>query len=135
MRTNCKSFNDFSTPITGLTHDRLRAEQAEKSSNEDETHAIGPTDFVSKIIHAFQLSVFQGPLCNEPVQGICVFIESISVNNALPEEMGRLTSEVIKTVRDGIHAGFLDWSPRLLLAMYRCEIQADSMLLPALREL
>jgi ribosome assembly protein 1 len=29
-------------------------------------------------------------------------------------------------VRSAIHAGFLDWSPRLLLAMYTCEIQAST---------
>lgn len=42
------------------------------------------------------------------------------------EMLGRLTGEVIKTVRDAIRQGFLDWSPRLLLAMYSCEIQASS---------
>jgi ribosome assembly protein 1 len=40
--------------------------------------------------------------------------------------LGRLTGEVIKSVQAGIKQGFLDWSPRLLLAMYSCEIQASS---------
>lgn len=40
--------------------------------------------------------------------------------------LGRLTGEVIKTVRDSIRQAFLDWSPRLLLAMYSCEIQAST---------
>jgi ribosome assembly protein 1 len=40
--------------------------------------------------------------------------------------MGRLTGEVIKTTRDSIKAGFLDWSPRIMLAMYSCEIQAST---------
>ena len=39
---------------------------------------------------------------------------------------GRLTGEVIRNVRDFIRQGFLDWSPRVLLAMYKCEIQASS---------
>ena len=29
-------------------------------------------------------------------------------------------------MRSGIHAGMLDWSPRMLLAMYSCEIQAST---------
>jgi ribosome assembly protein 1 len=37
-----------------------------------------------------------------------------------------LTGEVIKSTRDSIRQGFLDWSPRLLLAMYSCEIQASA---------
>ena len=40
--------------------------------------------------------------------------------------LGRLTGEVIKTVQTAIKQGFIDWSPRLLLAMYSCEIQASS---------
>lgn len=79
----------------------------------------------------------QGPLCNEPVQGIAVFIEDVNVTIS-PEEsthhtsttshenLGRLTSEVIRIVRSSIHTGFQDWSPRLLLAMYSCEIQAST---------
>jgi ribosome assembly protein 1 len=44
----------------------------------------------------------------------------------LPDRIGRLTGEVLKTVRDAIRTGFLDWSPRILLAMYSCEIQAST---------
>ena len=42
------------------------------------------------------------------------------------QDRGRLTGEVIKAVRSSIHQGFLDWSPRMLLAMYTCEIQAST---------
>lgn len=40
--------------------------------------------------------------------------------------MGRLTGETIRLVRESISQGFLDWSPRVMLAMYSCEIQASS---------
>lgn len=74
----------------------------------------------------------QGPLCGEPCQGLAVFLEEVTVASTPEDESsskdmhGRLTGEVIKTVRDSIRQGFLDWSPRLLLAMYSCEIQASS---------
>ena len=42
------------------------------------------------------------------------------------DKLGRLTGEVIKSVQQGIKEGFLDWSPRLLLAMYSCEVQSSS---------
>lgn len=92
---------------------------------------LQPRDFADKISYAFQLATSQGPLCNEPVQGIAVFLDEIIVAVPSDEEsssrdnMGRLTGEVIKIVRDSIRQGFLDWSPRLLLAMYSCEIQAS----------
>ncbi|KAI1002979.1 Ribosome assembly protein 1 [Podosphaera aphanis] len=89
-------------------------------------------DFSDKIIYAFQLATAQGPLCNEPVEGIAVFLEEVTVNtleddNSLTrDKLGRLTSEVIKTTQLAIKQGFLDWSPRLCLAMYSCEIQAST---------
>jgi ribosome assembly protein 1 len=66
------------------------------------------------------------------VQGIAVFLEEVTVNQSADDEssardkLGRLTGEVIKTMQQAIKQGFLDWSPRLLLAMYSCEIQASS---------
>lgn len=88
-------------------------------------------DFTDKIAYAFQLATAQGPLCHEPIQGIAVFLEEVVVSTSSEEgggrdKLGKLTGEVIKTVRDSIRQGFLDWSPRMLLAMYSCEIQASS---------
>lgn len=63
-----------------------------------------------------------------------MFLEALTIESQSSDEisaretLGRLTGEVIKTVRDSIRQGFLDWSPRLLLAMYSCEIQASSKL-------
>lgn len=92
-------------------------------------------DLSDKISYAFQLATGQGPLCNEPVQGVAIFLEEVNVTPSTDDEssardkIGRLTGEVIKTVQQAIKQGFLDWSPRLLLAMYSCEIQASSMYL------
>lgn len=92
-------------------------------------------DFADKISYAFQLATAQGPMCHEPMQGVAVFLEQVTISapaedeSSARETLGRLTGEVIKTVRDSIRQGFLDWSPRLLLAMYSCEIQASSMLI------
>jgi ribosome assembly protein 1 len=62
------------------------------------------------------------------MQGAAVFLEELSVQANSNDEldMGRLTGEAIRLVREGISAGFLDWSPRIMLAMYSCEIQATS---------
>lgn len=85
-------------------------------------------DLCDKIAYAFQLATGQGPLCQEPMQGIAVFLEELSVSAASNDEldMGRLTGDAIKLVREGISQGVLDWSPRIMLAMYSCEIQATS---------
>jgi ribosome assembly protein 1 len=93
--------------------------------------ALHPSHLSDKIAHAFQLATAQGPLCNEPMQGVAVFIEDISLD--LPEDdtsardkLSRLTSEIIKTFQASLRAAFLDWSSRLMLAMYSVEIQAST---------
>lgn len=109
--------------------------------------------FADTVTYAFQLATAQGPMCREPMQGVAVFLEKIEytphgINNtedsransptagevadtnglAAPKpdasETGRLTGELITTARTSIANGFLDWSPRILLAMYSCTIQA-----------
>ncbi|OAL70515.1 ribosome biogenesis protein Ria1 [Trichophyton violaceum] len=82
--------------------------------------------FSDKISYAFQLATSQGPLCREPVQGVAVFIEDVTLEEIGVEEHTRLTGEVIRLVRDAVWQGFLDWSPRIMLAMYSCEIQATT---------
>jgi ribosome assembly protein 1 len=85
--------------------------------------------FADKAAYAFQLATHQGPLCNEPTQGLAIFLEDLSTDLS-PDEIssntGRLTGEIIRTMRESIRTGFLDWSPRILLAMYSCEIQASA---------
>ncbi|KAH7342873.1 P-loop containing nucleoside triphosphate hydrolase protein [Rhexocercosporidium sp. MPI-PUGE-AT-0058] len=108
----------------------LREEGDEKEQTVGDT--LQAQDFSDKINYAFQLATAQGPMCNEPVQGIAVFLEEITVtpstddDSSARDKLGRLTGEVIKTVQQAIRQGFLDWSPRLLLAMYSCEIQAST---------
>lgn len=94
-------------------------------------------DLSDKISYAFQLATVQGPLCHEPVQGVAVFLEDVVITapsdgeTSVRDTVGRLTGEVIKTVRESIRQGFLDWSPRIFLAMYSCEIQASGMSIPS----
>ncbi|KAK8076599.1 elongation factor 2 [Apiospora phragmitis] len=93
--------------------------------------SLNASHLSDKITYGFQLATNQGPLCNEPVRGIAVVIEDIQIEPPEDEasardRLGRLTGEVIKTVQQSIRQGFLDWSPRLMLAMYSCEIQAST---------
>lgn len=116
LQTNAISFSLLGDP-----------KQPTNPSNGDNQQALLVRDLCDKIAYAFQLATGQGPLCQEPMQGIAVFLEDLSVS-ATPAEldMGRLTGDAIKLVREGITQGFLDWSPRIMLAMYSCEIQATS---------
>lgn len=104
---------------------------ASAAQNDSHPTQLRPQDFADKISYAFQLATNQGPLCNEPMQGVAVFLEDVAIttnSNSSDEDqnLGRLTGEVITTARSSIRQAFLDWSPRIMLAMYSCEIQASA---------
>ncbi|KAL6721799.1 Cytoplasmic GTPase/eEF2-like protein (ribosomal biogenesis) [Lecanora helva] len=118
------------------------------STQDPSRSSLHPSDFSDKITHAFQLATAQGPMCHEPIQGIAVFLEEVTINStptttqsdieaqqqqhqppttsssssSTDHHLGRLTGEIIKTTHTAIHTAFFDYSPRLLLAIYSLEI-------------
>ncbi|KAL7627152.1 Cytoplasmic GTPase/eEF2-like protein (ribosomal biogenesis) [Parahypoxylon ruwenzoriense] len=110
---------------------KIFAPEKNENGNQKDDEALQAADLCDKITYGFQLAMNQGPLCNEPVQGVAVIVEDLTVaptdeETPIRDRLGRLTGEVIKTVQQSIRQGFLDWSPRLMLAMYSCEIQAST---------
>lgn len=94
-------------------------------------NGIAPKDFDEAVHTAFQLATFKGPLCAEPVVGTACFIEDLHIVEAestesLRSKMGVVSGAVISATRDAYKTGFLEWSPRLMLAMYKCDIQASA---------
>lgn len=89
--------------------------------------------FEDNILTGFQIAADQGPLCTEPVEGIACFVESIQIS--IPDDetiglrarMGQYSGQVIGAVRDAIKDGFLQWSPRIMLAVYNVDIQASGL--------
>lgn len=72
------------------------------------------------ILTGFQLATQAGPLCNEPMQGVAVYLDLIDDPN------DELAGKLISPFQKAIYTAFLDWSPRLMLATYSCEIQAST---------
>ncbi|KAK4553886.1 Cytoplasmic GTPase/eEF2-like protein (ribosomal biogenesis) [Recurvomyces mirabilis] len=107
----------------------LREEHEIDVDDNDNKAAKHYSTFADKVAYAFQLATYQGPMCNEPLQGVAVILEDICTHcsdDEASQNVGRLTGEIIRTTRESIRQGFLDWSPRILLAMYSCEIQASA---------
>ncbi|KAH3668192.1 hypothetical protein OGAPHI_001946 [Ogataea philodendri] len=82
-------------------------------------------EYEDNILHGFQIACFEGPLTAEPTQGVAVFIKSIKLLEE-PVLVNDVSGRLIGSTKDAIHKGFLDWSPRLMLAMYSCDIQASA---------
>lgn len=89
-------------------------------------------DFDDDIETGFQIACHQGPLCAEPVIGMAYFVERIAINvdesnrDAFQSRVAQVTGSIITGVREACRNGLLDWSPRMMLAMYSCDIQAST---------
>ncbi|KAF9585233.1 Cytoplasmic GTPase/eEF2-like protein (ribosomal biogenesis) [Lunasporangiospora selenospora] len=100
----------------------------------DEVSEITIQDMAESIQTGFQIATNAGPLCGEPMQGMAFFVQEITLQDAVTTSLtgeGRSmmavsSGQVITTMRDACRSGFLEWSPRLMLAMYSCDIQATA---------
>lgn len=93
-----------------------------------EKGSLGLLDLDFHIQTGFQLSTLAGPLCAEPVQGVCYIVENVEVHEIedARSKLGLIQGQVISAMKEACKQGFLDWSPRLFLAMYTCDIQASA---------
>ncbi|KZV68795.1 P-loop containing nucleoside triphosphate hydrolase protein [Peniophora sp. CONT] len=88
--------------------------------------------FDGQIETGFQIAAAHGPLCAEPMASLAFFVENVEVDVVGLEREGeqnrtsQISGGVISGVRDACRNGMLDWSPRLMLAMYECDIQAST---------
>ena len=133
-----------------MTH-WTNSHQASKASRRTEpTNTKKTFDYEHSILSGFLIGTQAGPLCAEPMSGTCVIIDSINLSvhaekQSIAEEEYTITQDVdyegmtassvatsavaaqsgqiISLVRDACRQGFLSWSPRLMLAMYSCDLQ------------
>lgn len=75
---------------------------------------------------AFQMATLSGPLCSEQMAGVAILIEKLEWDTS---DLTLLSGQILSGVKDGIKAGFLQWSPRLMLAMYSCDLQTEAQFL------
>ncbi|KAK5797271.1 hypothetical protein F5H01DRAFT_385221 [Linnemannia elongata] len=105
------------------------ADADESSSN----GGITVQDMAESIQTGFQIATNGGPLCSEPMLGMAFFLQEIEILESSQEvggegrsKMAVSSGQVITSMRDACRLGFLEWSPRLMLAMYSCDIQTTA---------
>ncbi|CAK9435511.1 uncharacterized protein LODBEIA_P02380 [Lodderomyces beijingensis] len=81
-------------------------------------------EFESNVLNGAQLALNEGPLSSEPTQGLLVTVQAAVVNKI--EDKVLNPGKIINQTKNLIHQQMLIKSPRLMLAMYTCEIQATA---------
>jgi ribosome assembly protein 1 len=124
--------------VKGDVDSELTEKFAAVAMEDEGAAALGQGRGMSEVEEAidtgFQLATLQGPMCAEPMQGMAFFVESVEMPKNEKEEgasfsqvnISQLTSALIASTRESCRNGLLDWSPRLMLAMYSCDIQAST---------
>lgn len=92
-------------------------------------------DFSNNAVNGFQLATLAGPLCEEPLMGVCFIIEDLTiaegVNSEEPDDsetaqvLAGASGQVISMVKDGCRRAFQLHPQRLMAAMYQCSIQVS----------
>lgn len=84
-------------------------------------------EFSNNAINGFQLATLAGPICEEPLMGVCFIIEELTEGNEELDEAARAgaSGQIISMVKDGCRRAFQLHSQRLMAAMYQCSIQVS----------
>ncbi|OIT33987.1 PREDICTED: elongation factor-like GTPase 1 [Nicotiana attenuata] len=106
----------------------------ESSTSADQTLLREAENLESSILSGFQLATAAGPLCDEPMWGLAFVIEAYISPLAMlpndsdtppvpqPEQYGMFPGQVMTVVKDACRAAVLQRKPRLVEAMYFCEL-------------
>jgi len=82
----------------------------------------------NSIIMGFDLSVESGPLCQEPITGVCFEFLSLDIDSTVDRVAqasfcGPLTGQIIASVKIACHKALKRRSQRIVEALYECFVQ------------
>ncbi|GMJ00303.1 hypothetical protein like AT3G22980 [Hibiscus trionum] len=90
----------------------------------------------SSLMSGFQLATAAGPLCDEPMWGLAFLVEAYvypltvqagdSEPNQLSEQYGLFTGQIMTAVKEACRGAVLQRQPRLVEAMYFCELNTPT---------
>ncbi|KAI5065068.1 hypothetical protein GOP47_0019763 [Adiantum capillus-veneris] len=120
----------------------IMGDEATDDVKESNTLLIETEALESSVISGFQLATAAGPLCEEPMWGLAFTIEAIllakakglvgdevaenGASTAVVDQYGPFSGQVMTTVKEACRAAMLAKSPRLVEAMYFCEVSTPT---------
>eukprot|EP00731_Ephydatia_muelleri_P016612 Em0009g1036a len=98
----------------------------------------------TSIVNGFQLATLSGPLCEEPMHGVCMVLQQWSHQVAPPSQMGPpltssedtpslpfdaygpISGQLVSAMKEGCRRAFLAQLVRLMAATYSCSVLATA---------
>ncbi|XP_022168718.1 elongation factor-like GTPase 1 isoform X3 [Myzus persicae] len=90
------------------------------------------TKYENSFMNGFQIATLAGPLCEEPMTGVCFVVEDWTVDVSQQtscDPYGPMSGQIMSAVKDGCRKAFQAQPQRLMAAMYSCSIQANAEIL------
>ncbi|XP_053694767.1 elongation factor-like GTPase 1 [Sabethes cyaneus] len=100
--------------------------------------AVEETDlranYESSFVNGFQLASLAGPLCDEPMQGVCFVVQEWTIDQVSEHDEqgssaishGPLSGQIMSSVKEGCKKAFQNQPQRLVHPMYSCNITVSS---------
>ncbi|KAK0181707.1 hypothetical protein PV327_003970 [Microctonus hyperodae] len=85
--------------------------------------------YESSIINGFQLATLSGPLCEEPMMGVCFAIKKWEIHDdsqSCESGQGNLGGQLISAFKDACRRALSMRRPRLVTPMYSCSVLVNS---------
>lgn len=86
-------------------------------------------DYDSSFVNGFQLTTAAGPLCDEPMQGVCFVVLEWSVETSdelNSKSYGPFSGQVMSTAKEACKQAFCKQPQRLVTPMYSCNIVVNA---------
>ncbi|KAJ6635621.1 Elongation factor-like GTPase 1 [Pseudolycoriella hygida] len=95
------------------------------STDETKPDVYHRNEYETSFINGFQLSSSAGPLCEEPMHGVCFIVEEWTLSDDV-DASGIMSGQIISTVKEACRKAFQNQSQRLVTPMYACNIVCDA---------
>ncbi|SPP87098.1 elongation factor-like GTPase 1 [Drosophila guanche] len=105
--------------------------QAKTSDTEIRSLSDPRKDFNSSLVNGFQLTCGAGPLCEEPMQGVCFAVLEWSIQSAGEDlnAKGPFSGQVLTAAKEVCRQAFQNQPQRLVTPMYSCTIVVNAEML------
>lgn len=77
------------------------------------------------IINGFQTAVQAGPLCQEPMHGVCFIMEEFNIDESIDKHDSSITGIIITSVKEACRIAFQKQPQRLVGPMYNLSVIAN----------
>ncbi|KAJ8668941.1 hypothetical protein QAD02_000200 [Eretmocerus hayati] len=99
---------------------------------EHQVKTSDPRDpYYNSMINGFQLATLSGPLCEEPMMGVCFVLKKWDINEDFQSESGgniqsHLGGQLMSACNQACRKAFSSRRPRLVTPMYSCSVLVNS---------